>query len=154
MMQKLGNRYTLEREMALGEAIRDVASELRLIDAADFIAFVRTEQFANIRSLVNSSTELFFKPGTVTFGLSGHVDVTWSSNPAVVLDMEFEHKCVKASFRLQLQALQAGVEIEQIAFEDSSADPDENTERLIDAIADARLMPIAEPVQQLRLSIN
>jgi hypothetical protein len=154
MMQKLGDRYTLEREKALGEAIRDVASELRLIDAADFIAFLRTEQFANIRSLVNSSTELFFKPGTVTFGLSGHVEVTWSSNPAVVLDMEFEHKSVRATFRLMLEALQAGVEIDQIAFEDGSSDPDENTERLIDAIADARLMPIAEPIYPARLSVN
>lgn len=153
MMHKQGNRYTHEREMALGEAIRDVASELRLVDAADFIAFIRTEKFANIKSLVNSSTELFFKPGTVTFGLSGHVDVTWSSNPAIVLDMEFRHKHVSASFRLLLEALQAGVEIDHIAFENGSTDPDENTERLIDAIADARLMPIAEPMPP-RLAVN
>ena len=37
-MQKQGNIYTLEREMALADGLRDVAAELRLIDAADLIA--------------------------------------------------------------------------------------------------------------------
>ena len=49
-MLKQGRDYAREREKALAEGMRDVASELRLIDPADFIAFIRTEQFGNIRS--------------------------------------------------------------------------------------------------------
>ena len=76
-MLKQGSDYAREREKALAEGMRDVASELRLVDPADFIAFIRTEQFGNIRTLVNSSTEMFFKPGTICFGLSGEVELPW-----------------------------------------------------------------------------
>lgn len=140
-MQKQGKDYTHDREKALAEGIKEVASELRLIDAADFVAFIRTEQFANIGNLVSSSTELYFKPETIKFGLSGDVDLQWGSPPLVSLDMEFHYMRVNVYFRLQLDALHAGIEIDYITFDESSADPDENTRRLVEAIASARLAP-------------
>jgi hypothetical protein len=141
-MLRTGNTHAVDREKALAEGLRDVASELRLIDAADLIAFVRTEQFANIGNLVSSSTELYFKPGTVNFGQSADIDVKWGAAPSVALDMEFRHKRVNVYFRLLLQALQAGIEINYINFENGSDDPHENTRALIEAIADARLGPV------------
>ena len=126
-MLKPGNNTTLEREKALADGLRDVASELRLIDAADLIAFIRTEQFANIANLVSSSTELYFKPGTFNFGQSADIDVKWGAAPTIALDMEFHHMRVNVYFRLLLEALQAGIEINYISFEGGSADPDENT---------------------------
>jgi hypothetical protein len=145
-MQKPGNNTTLEREKALAEGMREVASELRLVDATDFVAFIRTGQFANVGSLVSSSTELFFKPGTVRFGSSGDIDLKWGRAPSITLDMEFRHMRVNVHFRLLLEALQAGVEIDYITFEGASADADENTQRLVTAIADARLLPMAGAV--------
>lgn len=138
-MLKGGDATTRERERALAEGIKEVASELRLIDPVDFVAYVHTGQFANIGALVNSSAELYFKPGTITFGLSGEVDLKWGGTPTVVLDMEFHHKRVHVYFRLVLEALQAGIEIDYINFDGASPDPAENTRRLIEAIADARL---------------
>ncbi|MDQ8699077.1 hypothetical protein [Hyphomicrobium sp. LHD-15] len=140
-MLKQGKDYSREREKALADGMRDVASELRLVDPADFIAYIRTEQFGNIRNLVNSSTEMFFKPGTICFGLSGEVDLPWGCTPCVSLDMEFHHLNVSAYFRLVLQSLQAGIELSYVSFEGGSEDPDRNTERLIEAIDDARLVP-------------
>ncbi len=140
-MLKQGNRNTLEREQVLANGLRDVASELRLIDAVDLIAFIRTEQFGNIKNLVNSSTELFFKPDTIAFGASGDVDLTWGAPPAIGLDMEFRHRSVNVYFRLLLEAVHAGIEIHHISFDGGSADPDENTRLLAEAIADARLGP-------------
>ena len=122
-MQRQATSY-VEREKALADGLRDVASELRLIDAADLIAFIRTEQFANIANLVNSSTELYYKPGTLSFGRSGDIDVKWGDTPTVSLDMEFHHMQVSVYFRLLLEALQAGIEINYISFEAGSADPD------------------------------
>lgn len=142
-MLKQGKDFSREREKALADGLRDVASELRLVDPADFIAFIRTEQFGNIRNLVNSSTEMFFKPGTITFGLSGEVDLPWGCAPSISLDMEFHHLNVSAYFRLVLQSLYAGVDITYVSFEGGSNDPDKNTERLIEAIADARIKPIS-----------
>jgi hypothetical protein len=141
-MQKQGKNYTFDRERALAEGIKEVASELRLIEAADFVAFIRTDQFANIANLVHSSTELYFKPGTIRFGLSGDVNLQWGGTPSVSLDMEFHHMRVNVYFRLLLEALHAGIEIDYITFEEGSADPDQNTERLVQAIANARLLPV------------
>jgi hypothetical protein len=140
-MLKPGSNTTLERERALAEGMREVASELRLVDATDFIAFIRTGQFANVGSLVSSSTELFFKPGTVRFGRSGDIDLKWGGTPSIMLDMEFHHMRVAVHFRLRLDALEAGVEIDYITFEGASADAAENTDRLVKAIADARIVP-------------
>jgi hypothetical protein len=53
---------------ALGTAFEPVAAELRLVDVADFIAYIHAEKFANIQDIVNSSVELFFKPGTFRLG--------------------------------------------------------------------------------------
>jgi hypothetical protein len=140
---KQGKDYARERERALAEGMRDVAAELRLIDVADFVAFIRTEQFGNIRTLVNSSTEMFFKPGTIQFGLSGEVALQWDSSPTITLDMEFHHMGVAVYFRLLLLAFEAGIEISYVSFEGGAADPDANTRRLIDAIADARLSAVS-----------
>ena len=140
-MLKQGNRYTLEREKVLANGLRDVASELRLIDAIDLVAFIRTEQFGNIENLVSSSTELFFKPDTIAFGASGDVDLTWGAPPTIGLDMEFRHLSVNVYFRLLLESVCAAIEIHHISFESGSADPDENTRLLAEAIADARLSP-------------
>ena len=48
---------------------------------------------------------------------------------------------VNVYFRLLLEALHAGIEIDYITFDEGSADPDENTQRLVRAIAHARLAP-------------
>ena len=143
-MLRQTHNHTLEREKALADGLRDVATELRLIDAADLIAFIRTERFANIANLVNSSTELYFQPGTISFGKSGDVDVKWGETPSIFLDMEFRHMQVNVYFRLLLQALQAGVEITYITFDGASEDPHENTQRLARALSAARVTPIPE----------
>ena len=90
-MLRQGKNHSLQREKALADGLRDVAAELRLIDATDLIAFLRTEQFANIANLVNSSSELYFKPNTLSFGQSGDVQLKWGETPSIALDMEFQH---------------------------------------------------------------
>lgn len=144
MMMRQPSKYTFEREKALGHGVRELASDLRLVEPADYVDYVRTERFANIAHLVSSSAELFFKPGTIFFGHSGDVDLQWDQTPSVALDMEFRHMRVSVYFRLVLEAERAGVEITYVAFEGAAAEPDENTRRLVEAIADARLMPVPQ----------
>lgn len=131
--------HALERERALAHGLRDVATELRLIDVVDLVAYVRGEQFANLGDLVNSSIELYFKPGTLRYGEAGDVDLQWGSVPSVTFDMCFEHREVSVHFRLRLAAMHAGVDISYITFAGQSRVPCENTARLIEALADARL---------------
>jgi len=136
--------HLLVRETVLGEGIRQVAGELRLVDLVDFVTYVRTEQFANLEDIVNSSVELYFKPGTLTFGWAADLDVDWGSPPRVTLDMEFRHLTVSVFFGLALEAEHASVDIRHISFEGASQAPEENTRRLAQAIAAARLTALAD----------
>ncbi len=131
--------HALERERALARGLKEVATELRLIDVVDLVAYIRNEQFANVGDLVNSSIELYFKPGTLRYGEAGEVDLQWGSVPSVSFDMSFEHREVSVHFRLLLAAMHAGVDINYITFAGNRRDPNENTERLVAALADARL---------------
>ena len=56
------------RELIVADAIGEVVSELRLVDAADYIAFIRLEHFACISDIVDSAAELYFMPGTLRLG--------------------------------------------------------------------------------------
>jgi hypothetical protein len=139
-MMKIGDAYTLERERVLAEGLDRVAAELRLVDPQDYVAFIRTELFGNIANIVNSSTELYYQPGALKFGMSGEADLSWGEPAQVTLDMEFEHMDVKAYFRLVLAGEQAGVELTYLAFGAASPDPKHNTQRLREALAAARVV--------------
>jgi hypothetical protein len=142
-MNRQHSDHVLIRETVLGEGVGDVASELRLIDVVDLISYVRSEQFANVGDLVDSSVERFFRPNTLRFGKAAEVVLNWGTAPSISLDMEFHHKSVSVYFRLLLEELTAGVEIDYVSFGDAHPDPRRNTQRLIDAVADARLIPFS-----------
>ena len=124
---------------ALVTAFEPVATELRLVDVADFIAYIHAEKFANIQDIVNSSVELFFKPGTLSFGWSAEYELDWNSLPIITLGMEFRRRSVWLVFQLVLRALQTNVTVEHLALGKTSGDPRQDLAALIAAIADARL---------------
>ena len=128
-----------ERERALASVARELAAELRLTDVVDLIAFIRTDNHPNINDLVNSSAELYLKPGTLSYGWAAEVDLRWTGNPSVKLDLEFQHRQVTAFFKLILEPRQAGVELRHVEFEAPSEVAAENTRVLVEAIADARM---------------
>ncbi|WP_245259106.1 hypothetical protein [Salinarimonas rosea] len=132
-----------EREKILADAIQGVAAELRLVDLAVLARYVHAEQHGNIDDLVASSTELFFKPGTLRYGLRADVDLRWGGTPAVSLDLEFAHQDVTVFFNLVLGSLNAGVDIQAVTFDGPPRSPQDNTRRLAEALADARIAPWA-----------
>jgi hypothetical protein len=124
---------------ALGTALEPVAAELRLVDVADFIAYIHAKKFANIQDIVNSSVELFFKPGTLSFGWDAEFDLDWNSLPLITLDMEFLHRSVWLVFKLIFSALQTNVMVEHLSLGKTSGDPRQDMAALIETIADAGL---------------
>ncbi len=108
-------------ERTLGAALREFASELRLADAADFAAFIRIGHMPNLQSLVQSSAELYFKPGTLELAEPGELDLDWSQPPLITLPMKFRHAGVRVYFRLRLAAATAAVEVESITAENGAA---------------------------------
>jgi hypothetical protein len=133
------------REKIVGESVRHVAADLRLIDLADLVSYLKTGQIASVGALVQASIELSFKPDTLRFGHAGDVHLEWGAPPGVSLDMEFHHLAVHVYFRLFLEAAQAGVEITYISFDGESPGPELNTEHLQDALRDATL---TEPFEE------
>jgi hypothetical protein len=133
------DEHVVDREKALAAVAKELAAELRLTDVVDLITFIRTENHPNINDLVNSSAELYLKPGTLSYGWAAEVDMPWTGKPTVKLDLEFQHRQVTAFFKLILEPRQAGVELSHVEFEAPSETPTDNTMRLIEAVADARL---------------
>jgi hypothetical protein len=134
-------RRLCAREQIIADALVDVASELRLTDAAELILMIRNDHAANLADLVNSSTELFFKSGTLRYALSARFKAPWDATPVIEIDMEFRHAAVCAFFRLKIGQRRAGVEIVDILFDERGLDDLAKAERLSAAFASARLPP-------------
>jgi len=131
--------------MVVAEAIREVVSELRLVDIADYIAFIRLEHFGNISDLVDSAAELYLMPGTLKLGHGGEAHVAWTGEPRIVLDLELRPRGVTVYFSLTLTADNAAVEVNYVAFDTPLADPQENTLLLEQALRAARIMKTISP---------
>ena len=133
------SRRAHERERIIAHALVDVASELRLIDAAELMTMIRNDHAANIADVVNSSTELFFKSGTLRYALSASYKAPWDGTPVIALDLEFRHASVSAFFRLTIGRRRFGVEILDILFDEHGLDERAKAERLAAALAGARV---------------
>ena len=130
--------YSAEREKIVAEAICPVATELRLLDAADLVSLLRFECYGNLADLVSSAAELYFLPGTVNFGAGGDYRLDWDTEPEVTLDVELRPQGVTVYAKLMLQKDKAGVEVTHVAFNNPSADPDDNTDFLRKSLAEAK----------------
>jgi len=131
--------HSLAREIIVADAIKEVVSELRLVDVADYIAFIRLEHFACISDIVDSAAELFFMPGALRLGNSGEAHIGWTEHPRIVLDLELRPPGATIYFALSLTALTASVEVNYVAFDSPEADPDRNTAFLAQAVQRARI---------------
>ena len=132
--------YTNQRERIVAEAISPVASELRLLDAADLISLLRFELYGNLSDLVSSAAELYFHPGTVVFGAGGDYRLEWGGPPEIVLDLEIKPRGITIYSQLTLTNDTAGLDIKHIAFHETSGDPDANTRMLEERLKEARFV--------------
>lgn len=116
--------------------------ELRAIDLVDLVSFIHLESFATIEDLVNSSTELFFKPDMLVFSWAAAVDLRWDALPVVTLGLEFRHPTVSVFFNLTMRDAGEQVEVLGLSFEEPPRAP---REALVRALADARLVRRSGP---------
>lgn len=138
--------------MILLHGLREVIEELRAIDPVDLVSFVRFGSYAAIEDLLQSSTELFFRENTVSFGWTAAADMTWTEAPVVTLGMEFRHGPVSVFFDLSLRAVTQTVDVVGTLFDPLCHDPATRLTLLADAVADARLPKRLAAVSSLRLS--
>ena len=139
--------HAASREVIVAEAVKDLVGELRLVDVADYIAFIRLEHFATVSDIVDSAAELFFMPGTLKLGHGGEAQVGWTETPRIVLDLELRPVGATVYFALSLDALTASVEVNYVAFDRPDPDPKRNTAFLETALERARIRK-TEPLGQ------
>jgi hypothetical protein len=132
--------HSLERERIVAEAMRPVATELRMIDAADLVSLLRFERWGSLTDLVSSAAELYFLPGTVRFATSGEFRLDWDTKPEILLDLEIKPDGVTIYAQLSLTDDQAGIDINHIAFHEPTSDPEEETRFLEDSLSKARFV--------------
>jgi hypothetical protein len=131
----------LPRARILGEALEGFAAELRLIDIADLVAFIRTDNHPNLGDLINSSLELHFRPDLFRYGWGADVRLRWGEPAVLFFDMEFRHLGVTVLFRLALESTRSFVTLHYVALQDPLPRGTDNTNRIAAAIADAKLPP-------------
>ncbi len=119
--------------------LKEVADELRTIDLLDIVNFIRLESFPAIDDLLQSSTELFFREGTLTFAWMADVEMTWSDLPTVKLAMEFRQDPVAVFFDLWVGAFDQAVRVGSILFDQGVVDAGQGVAYLADALARARM---------------
>ena len=131
--------HTSSREVIVAHAIEPVVAELRLIDVADYIAFIRLEHFACLADLVDSAAELYFMPGTLRLGHGGEAHVDWSGSPRIMLDLELRPQGATVYFQLTLAENDASVVLNYVSFEQPDEDPGRNTQMLEELLERARI---------------
>ena len=138
-------QYSVARVEIISVHLQEVIHDLRLVDVADYIAFIRCELFGNIADIVNSATELTFYPNTLTFGLGGEYILDWNSTPKVMLDLEFSNMGVNAYFRLTLSSDSSEIDLHHVRFSETGKSPADNTALLAAAFDSARLPQLTSP---------
>ncbi len=138
-MDNLVTDVARQRAAILADALGETVAELRLIDPGDIIAYIRAGQWANIADLVESSAELAFREGAMTFACAADFMLDWGSTPSIALEMEFQGHAISAFFTLFLDRGNGMVALRHVWFPIEPEDAQTGTAALAEAVADARL---------------
>ena len=128
----------------MAQSLAEVIEELHAIDPLDLVSYIRFGCFSAIEDLLQTSTELFFRDGTLTFGWSASADVSWDAVPVVTLGLEFRARSVSVFFDLTMRAAERLISIASVLFDPICPDPLEQKTQLREALA-ARVPPRPTP---------
>ncbi|WP_321338377.1 hypothetical protein [Breoghania sp.] len=128
---------------ALMWALDDLGAELRLIDVGHMISYIHSEAHANIRDLVASSCELYFKEGALIYSGSSDMAIDWGSAPRIMLDLEFHHGGIVAKFEMMLTASVVDITLHEMFVEQADDMHISELDHLVAALKSARLKPIS-----------
>ena len=138
------NDTRLTQEKLIAEAIRDVASEIRLVDLTDLVSYFRIDRMGPVEALINSALELYFKPGRLSFAGAGSAHINWNGSIDVRLDFEFRHDGLSIFFTMVMRSDGAAIHINYVSVDGHSnlAAAQNLLERTATALSEARLRPV------------
>jgi hypothetical protein len=131
------------QEKIIAEAVRDVASEIRLIDLTDLVCYFRIDRIRPVEALINCAIELYFKPGSLVFARSGSAYVGWSGKSSLNLDFELRHEGLNIFFSMLMHAESAAIQInfQSVDGVSNPAASDSLTERTAATLSALRTRP-------------
>jgi hypothetical protein len=114
MMNYSATNYS-KYELDMNDAMRDVALEIRSVDLLDLASFIHAQNFANVGDIINSASELYFKPGALMFSYSAEVKLDWFGCPMIALDLELHESGVDIYFELKIDAFSSYIQFKHAA---------------------------------------
>jgi len=129
-------------EEVLACNIKDVIGDLCLADADIIWAYAANQQHGNMREIITSSTELYFKDNTLSYAHGADISLEWGEPPSIVLDMEFVHEPISVFFKLVLGGHYIGVKIDRILLNDGIDKASFDTATFGHILTSARLRPL------------
>jgi len=106
------NNNKLERIIL--ESIRPLIRELRLVDAADYVAYLRFDKQNQLTDIFDSAVEQFFAPEFLHYRQLGHADLDWGEEPIVSLELALNTPTAVFEFTLQLKKTHTSIELGRI----------------------------------------
>lgn len=131
--------FSASREAIVADAIKEFVTELRMVDLADYVSFIHLGHVANLADIVDSAAELYFMPGTLKLGHGGDLELAWSGDQRVMLDLELKPSGATVFFTLSLGDHEAGIDVNYVAFDKPEDEPEANTAFLETALEAARI---------------
>ncbi|MGV6872341.1 hypothetical protein ACUSIJ_06550 [Pseudochelatococcus sp. B33] len=131
----LSNTQEAERLICLN--IRSFIADLCLTDRSFLITNILDGNHDAINDIVESSSEMFFKPGTLCYAYGSRLAERFNAPPAISMDMRFVRKAVFVSFLLHLEDDFIGVSL--VDFQQRSSQQGMALSELSDAFYDARI---------------
>ncbi len=114
-----------DHEPIVADALTGFIQEIRLIELADFIAYLRLERHSQLADLVTAAAEMFFAPQFLELGDGSYATLDWSEQPSIYLNLVMQTAGATIYLTLTLENERANIAINYIAYHVSCAEPDE-----------------------------
>jgi hypothetical protein len=131
---------TFEKILACN--IKDVIGDLCLADADIIMSYIKNQLHGNMNEIVTSSTELYFKEQTLSYGHAADINFEWGHPASIVLNMEFAHGPLSVMFKLVLGSEDIGIHIVNLALADGQSQSLFGAVEFAQVLRSARRVPV------------
>ena len=103
-----------EYEFILAGYLTEFASDLRMVDLDFLVSCVRSEANCSLDEMVQTSSELYFKSGHLSFAWNANAKIDWHGEALISIDLEFSCPEMTVFFTLWLEGGLAAVSIKHL----------------------------------------
>ena len=134
MNEPTNNNNVVTSARLIAHYISRIIPELTLINFSDYVSYIEERKIANIREIIDASTELHFAPNCIKFNNFAEYNLDWSQHPELRLGLIFENMNIKINFILTLSKSNFSINIQSADFPKNFMDNDFCNEKLQQAL--------------------